>query len=137
MTGRRAAECLADGIELVQGAGERLQVLAQADPLPRGGLGVAELPQPLVTVERPKPLSPTPPNGMDDVPTKVRTELMVVPPARSRAAIAGPRRAENTDEPSPDAVPLARRAASLMSATVLITTTGPNVSCTAEQSSGT
>jgi hypothetical protein len=39
---------------------------------------------------------------------------MVVPPARSRAAIAGPRHAENTDEPSPNAVPLAQRTASSM-----------------------
>ncbi len=72
------------------------------------------------------------------MPTKVSTELMVVPPARSRAAIAGPRRAENTDEPSPNAVPLARRTASSTSGTVLITRTGPKVSSwTAEQSSGT
>ena len=61
----------------------------------------------------------------------------VPPQPRYDSYGGGPRRAENTDEPSLNAVSLARRTASLMSATVLTTTTGPNVSCTAEQSSGT
>ena len=54
--------------------------------------------------KRPNPLSPTPPNGTDGMPTNVSTELIVVPPARSRSAISGPRFAENTDEPSPKSV---------------------------------
>ena len=88
--------------------------------------------------KRPNPLSPTPPNGRDGMPTNVSTELIVVPPARSFAAISGPRLAENTEEPSPNDVPFARRTASSTSGTVLITNTGPKVSsCTAEQFSGT
>ena len=55
------------------------------------------------------------------MPTNVSTELIVVPPARSRAAISGSAPAENTDDPSPKLVPFARRTASSTSGTVLMT----------------
>ncbi len=89
---------------------------------------------------RPKPDSPTPPNGSAGANAKAHTALMLVMPHCRRSAMSWPRRRERvkTAEPRPYDEALARATASSSSRTRAIVTVGPKVSSsTASDSSGT
>ena len=77
---------------------------------------------------RPKPDSPTPPNGSDGNPANDSTELTLVMPLRSRRAASYPRLFANTAAPSPYDVRFALSIASSRSPTRLMARTGPKVS---------
>ncbi len=87
---------------------------------------------------RPKPESPTPPNGSAPTPAYDRTELTLAIPDRIRRAIASPPVRAKTAAPSPYEDALARSTASSTSATLVTVSVGPKVSSgTAAASSGT
>src|SRR3954453_6262504 len=77
---------------------------------------------------RPKPDSPTPPNGKAGNPANDRAELTLAMPLRNRRAASYPRFLPKTAAPSPYDVLLALSTASSREATRLTASTGPNVS---------
>src|SRR4051794_21555585 len=77
---------------------------------------------------RPKPDSPTPPNGNAGKPAYDSTELTLAIPLRSRRAASYPRFLLKTAAPSPYDVLLALSTASSREETRLTASTGPNVS---------
>jgi hypothetical protein len=92
---------LADGREDEAGAVEALHPERQGEALAGDGLGAGELAEAVGPWMRPKPDSPTPPQGSDGTPAKVSTELTLAMPERTARAMRSARRPANTAAPRP------------------------------------